>query len=474
MESDLSDYLTISASDYKNFTVNIPDLSVKDEDIDRKIMGLLTENRVSDASYDGEKMFSVPVTVADDVYIYYRGYTVDENGVETDVENASNLLGKERKLTVGGFSFVEGFEEGLIGAVPWDHHFDPQYNRFTSGAVERGDIIYITYTAFLPDGTSIYKNNERIDLSDAGTDARYGDGFSALFEGGTVEIGKKISSQIFSYGDGEAVYSDMTVNYAIRCNSKPLTIDAIFPYNYKESSLRGLAVKFDVYFNGAVIYDTPEYNEEFITDVLKLDAEKLSKYKKKSVVENHKAYLIEEIESEKQQLREFLIEEKIWEHLTECANVNKLPEDKVEEIYTDSYNRLSSEYRYFSSGYENLEEYAYLRYGYKNLSEELMAEAERLVCEKIIFFYIIREENLIPSDTEFDRLYDMLVSKELDYYVEEIYDVELAGLKTEAEREARIEEIKGEMMDYYGEEYFTELVYYEFAYDKVKSFAIIK
>ena len=66
------------------------------------------------------------------------------------------------------------------------------------------------------------------------------------------------------------------------------------------------------------------------------------------------------------------------------------------------------------------------------------------------------------------------MSEHLNYYLEEIYDDELAGLKTEAEREARIIEIKEEMMDYYGEEYFRELVYYEFAYDTVISFGKIE
>ena len=165
LESDLSEYVSISSADYKNFTVTLPDLSVKDADIERKIMGLLTANRASEAEGGGATMFRVPITVADEVYIYYRGYTVDENGVETDVENASNFLGKERKLTVGSLSFIEGFEEGLIGAVPWDHHFDPEHERLSSGTVEAGDVIYVTYAAFLPDGSAVRKTNERIDLS---------------------------------------------------------------------------------------------------------------------------------------------------------------------------------------------------------------------------------------------------------------------------------------------------------------------
>lgn len=475
LESDLSDYVSVSASDYKNFTVTLPDLSVKDSDIERKIMGLLAENRISEALNSGTKMYRVPVTVADDVYIYYRGYTVDENGVETDVENSSNFLGKEHKLTIGSLSFAEGFEEGLIGAIPWDHHFDPEHERLTEGEIKKDDVIYVSYTAFLPDGTSIYNNNERIDLKRADTDSRYGVGFTSFLLGEEVEIGKKVASKTFEYGEGSVVYSDLKVNYSLRCKNEPLTIDARFPYDYAESSLRGLPVKFDVYFSGAVIYDTPEYDESFITDTLKLNEEKLSEYEGESIVEKHRDYLKKEVESEKNTLREFLIEEKMWEHLSAVSVIKDLPRDQVEEIYAVEYKQIESEYNmYFSSYYDSLEEYAYNMYGYKNLKKDLLAEAEKTVSEKVIFYYIIREENLLPTEEEFDSLYESLVTKHLNYYLEEIYDDELASLKTEAEKEKRMAEIKEEMMDYYGEEYFRELVYYEFAYDTVLSFADIK
>jgi len=474
LESDLSDYVTISASDYKNYTVKLPDLSVKDSDLQRKIMGLLSLNRAKDPANKGAQMFRVPVTLGDDVYIYYRGYTVDENGVETEVENASNLLGSEYKLTVGSLSFIEGFEEGLVGAVPWDHHFDPEHERITSGKISGTDAVYVTYTAILPDGTSKSVANERIDLTRSDVDERYGEGFSEFLTE-EVQIGKKISSKTFSYGGGSAVYCDMTVNYAIRCKNEPLVICAQFPYDYSESSLRGLSVKFDVYFNGAVIYDTPEYNEAFVKDTLKLDLEKLSEYEGDTILERHTSKLMAELREEKQALREFLIEEKMWEHYANCSKVKKLPSDKVDEVYTQQYNQISSEYRmYFSSHYDSVEEYAYNMYGYTNLTKDLTKESEKIITEKIIFYYIIREENLVPSEAEFDALYEKLVSEHLNYYLEEIYDDELASLKTEAEREARILEIKEEMMDYYGEEYFRELVYYEFAYDTVISYGKIQ
>ena len=92
----------------------------------------------------------------------------------------------------------------------------------------------------------------------------------------------------------------------------------------------------------------------------------------------------------------------------------------------------------------------------------------------IIILKLIRKENLIPTAEQFDSLYEELVGEHLNYYLESIYDEELAAIKNDADRQARILEIKEEMMEYYGEEYFTELTYYEFAYDDVTAFANIK
>ena len=207
---------------------------------------------------------------------------------------------------------------------------------------------------------------------------------------------------------------------------------------------------------------------------MKLGDKELSKYDG-TIVEKHRAYLKDEVEAENASIREALIEDRMWEYYREHATVIKLPEDEVDEIFAEEYRQISDEYNmYFSSYYSSVEEYAYNAYGYSNLKAELLSEAEIIITEKIIFYYIIREENLVPTDDKFDELYDKLVTNHLNYFLTDIYDDELASLKTEAEREARILEIKEEMMDYYGDEYFTELVYYEYAYDTVKAFATIK
>ena len=103
----------------------------------------------------------------------------------------------------------------------------------------------------------------------------------------------------------------------------------------------------------------------------------------------------------------------------------------------------------------------------------MQSEAESIVLEKLIFYYIIREEGLIPSNADFKATYEKFIGEHLDYYVSYIYAEELAKITDESEKAKRIEEIKGEMMDYYGEDYFRELVYYDYAYDDIISYAKI-
>lgn len=485
MKDDLSKYIEILESDYKNYTLELYFDEVTDKDVERKIMALLYQNRDKAPQYNGGNVTNLPITVGDKVHFYYRGYTVDENGRETDVKNASNLLGTISTLEIGSLSFIPGFEESLIGINPKDY---TQFELETGGYVQPGDVIYLSYSAMLPNGKTVQKVSERIDLSLDTLDSVYGLGFKEYFEGvknpdgkvGTQkEIGKKISESVtFAYDGGSAVYFDMTVTHATRCEQNPLTIDAHFPADYQEKSLRGLDVKFDVYVKYINVYNTPEYNEKFITDTLKITAEELSSYEGVNLVEKHRTYLKAQAVLENEEVKRTLTEEAMWEYYHSKVKVKKLPETDVNEVYKDYYNEVLSTYEaYYSSAYDSVDKFAKDYFGLasgESWIEHITKKAEKVIVEKLIFYYIIREEQLVPSEEEFDSLYNGAVEEYLGYYADNIYKSELEALKTEEERQKRLAEIKDEMLDYYGEEYFAEIVYYDYALDDIISFATIK
>ena len=91
-KDNLGKYISISEDRYKNYV--LPEIAlekVSEEGLQRKINKLLTSNKNKEALYDGAYVTNLPMTLGDIAYIWYRGYTVDENGVETDFAGGTNF-----------------------------------------------------------------------------------------------------------------------------------------------------------------------------------------------------------------------------------------------------------------------------------------------------------------------------------------------------------------------------------------------
>ena len=462
---NLSMYISLSEKDYKGYTLEVLYDELRVSDVDRKIMALRYQKR-GGALHNGGNVINLnlPIDAGDTVKIYYRGYTLDEEGRENAFDGGCNFSGTPYSLGIGSLGFIPGFEESLMGVKPNDYS---RLNLKRSGKVEAGDVIYLSYKAMLPDGTSVSAKSERIDLSQSDVDAVYGTGFSKYFIGAV--IGNKMSQNVtFDKDGGSAVYFDMTVEYATVGKDNPLTIEAYFPANYQEPTLRGTTVLFDVYFEEVIVYDTPEYNAEFITQTLKVTEDSLASYDGADVVEKHRNMLKAEIEKEYQKSKKEAVEEAAWAHLHEVVKIKRLPKNQVDDVYYEYYEEIESMYKSYAQYYSSVDEFAaaYLKItDGTDWKEYIRTRAEGVVTEKLIFYYIIREENLLPTDAEYEARYNENVKEYLDYYTGGIYKDELDKIENEADREKRIAEIKAEMMNYYGEEYFVEMVYYDYSLD---------
>lgn len=481
MNDDLSKYITISKDDYSNIEVSGPFTEYTEEQLEQHIQELLAQNKSETPLYDGLGTKNVAVTLGDVVSIYFRGYTVDENGKQVEFAGNHNFTSEyPTKLEIGTglviddsttkTYFIPGFDTALIGAVPSD--YEP-FKKITEGNVEFGDVIYLTYTAFYPDNSGTYKKvtSERIDLLDENIDAKYGEGFTSFLLGTVDEpqvIGEKLPSKTFPYGDGSAGYSDMKIEFATRCERDPYTIDVTFPVNYKTKELRGVDAKFEVYINTAIIYDTPEFNEEFITETLKITADDLADYEGENTVEKYKNLLRKELRDVADGTNDDVIIDALWERFLDKVVVHELPKATVEEYYQSYYNEISAIYSQYSTTYSSIDECAVAQLGLSTGADwraVLREQAEQVTLEKVIFYYIIRDAGLVPSDEEFEKLYNDIVQDHLDYYVESHAD-ELKDLEGDA-YDAEVAVIKREMMAYYGEDYFTENVYYNYGTEKM-------
>lgn len=464
-EENLSKYISISEEDYKGYTLEVLYDEMRDSDLDRKIMSLRYAKR-KEPLYDGGNVLNLNLQIdaGDTVKIYYRGYTIDESGNQNGINGACNFSSSTpHSLGIGSLGFIPGFEESLIGVKP------NSYARLgikKTGEISDGDVVYLTYNAMLPDGKSISSTAERIDLS-SDVDSKYGVGFKDFLL--SAKIGQKVTqSKTFAMGVGTAVYFDMSVVYATSGESEPLTISTYFPSDYQEESLRGKTVLFDVYFEEVIAYDTPEYDEAFITELLGISEADLSEYEGEGIVEKHKNMLKAEIISEYDESKNAAVEKMIWEHLHDKVNVKKLPKKQVEKVYNEYYVEIQSAYNnYYSSFYSTVDEFAtaYLKItDGTSWKSYIQAQAENIVTEKLIFYYIIREEGFVPSFDEYEAQYNKILEEYINYYTENIYKDELNAIKDAAEKEKRIAQIKAEMIEYYGEDYFSEIVYYEFSF----------
>ena len=82
------------------------------------------------------------------------------------------------------------------------------------------------------------------------------------------------------------------------------------------------------------------------------------------------------------------------------------------------------------------------------------------------FYYIIREENLFPSDAEYSYRYINMLEEYVEIY-KDSYSEELDKCETEEEEKKVIEGIKEDILSYYGQSYFEDAINYEYMIEKL-------
>lgn len=481
LKADLTKYITISKEDYKNIDLNIPLEDTSDEAVRAKvetaINSSLTDYKTLNEEDKGAFNPSRPLSLGDTVDIFYRGYTVDENGRQKDFDGGSNISGVSlTTLEVGtgktidpstgkaAGSFIPGFAEQLVGIVP------EKYSRIfkiRNSSVEAGDVVYISYTV-IGESNNETVTDKRIDLSLSYIDEIYGEGFSAYLIG--KKIGENIGNKTFKKaGQTDVAYSDMKISFVTRgTENKPVTIKVRFPADYSEESLRGVETYFDIFIDSACCYDVPSLDDKFVTEKLKVRAESLASYPGATLAEKYKAKLIADTKEELEDSNVQLLSNQMWSYLMSKVTVKRLPKKTLEKYYDAYYSRIKSLYEsgYYSEQYSTLDELAiaYLNETYgmglsggANWKQSISELAEWDVTQALVFYYIIREENMLPTDEEYQNIHDIIYNDMLEYYIdsnsEKLHSLDSAAYQKE------LEVLKSEIDDAYGEEYFKEEIY---------------
>lgn len=482
LKADLTKYIEISAEDYKGIDLDIPlddtsDAAVQ-KIVDRKINMLLTNYKTLNEELNGAYDKARPLSLGDTVYIYYRGYTIDENGRQKDFDGSSNIPGEMTVLEVGtgkiidestgssSGSFIPGFGESLIGIVPGEYSV---VDKIRQSDVQAGDVVYLTYSVIGEDGNSELIENERIDLGLSYIDELYGDGFSSYL------IGKKIGETLDPLTvrktghSTDTVYSDMQVSFVTRGTEKtPVTIQVRFPANYGEESLRGVDAYFDIFIDSACCYDVPVFDDTLLTETVKVRASDYSSYSGSTLAERYKAKVFADTKEETEDTNTQLLTNRMWDHIMSKVKIIKLPSKTLESYYDSYYSRIQSLYNsgYYSDYYDSLDSLAiaYLNETYSmGLSSgsdwrgAIQELAEWDLTQNLVFYYIIREENMLPTDEEYASIRELLYNDILDYYIESNSE-QFSALDDDAYK-TELEVLKSEIDDYYDEDYFEEEVY---------------
>lgn len=478
LSADLSKYIYISSEDYKNYPVDIPLLSVGEDDVLREINKLLVKNKDKNALFGGASVRPLNYTIklGDVVNIWYRGYSVDENGVKTEIPGADNFKsGKAEALEIGSGKFIDGFEEALIGKTL----HEKSLKTVASGKVEPGDIIYISYSAFLADGTPTTVSDVVIDTADTvAVNKKYGNGFAEFFIGKMIGDKKGTTEAFRIEGDNiDTLYYDIKVTSAVRAEGEPHIINVVFPADYGDKNLRGTEATFEVYASTAVLYNKlPEWNDTFVTETLKETSESLSAYEGETLTEKYENKIRHELENRSEEINKELIEEEMWEHYFSKLEIKKLPKWELDKAYSERLAELSEYYTFYGMGFESFDAFMRNYLGLsaeENWSDYIRAEAEVSVAKDLVFFYIIRNESLLPDSAEYDRLYAKIKGECFERF-KQLYKTDIEACKTDEEKAAKLLEVEEKCYEHYGERYFREQACYEYAYDFLIEFANVK
>lgn len=353
---------------------------------------------------------------------YYKNYTVtiDSDRVALDVENKiiQELCKQKSKESVKG-----------------------------DGVISVGDVAHIYYKGYyMKDGEPYY------------------------FDGGcNMDSGKPHALEIGSGGFIPGFeYNLIGKNPADYTKDNPIVVETFFPENYSSAELRGKTAYFIVEVEELVEYDAPSLDVTFITETLKLSAETLEEYEGEGIVQKYRSYLKEQIAVEKGLDTDTLVLQAFWKSVMAGAVVKKYPEKQVEEAYDSLVAELEYYYDYYSSYYK-YDDFMCLYIGLDVGSDwkaELKNMAKDQVKQQLIFYRIMNQEGLKPTDEEYNKLFD-------EYLVSALADQGIVAEKYDTEEEylTAKSNFKKQMLESRGEEYFKTMIYYQVTVEKIIEYA---
>ena len=483
LTSDLSAYINMPVDKYKGFSLKVDIASPHAIDVDVAILKALYAERSKTAGEAYTYPQGVSITAGDEVAIYYRGYLLDEDGNEVFSPNMCNYTSDTPgTLGIGSGQFVPGFELSLVGKNPADYG---QLTRVKDGRPTDDSCVYISYTRTL-DGVSESVNVYRVDMS-GDVDAILGEGAKTLLLGAAVGDKLKLETTL---GGKSCVYSALTVQL-VTYEADPIKVECYFSAEYPTVELRNVTAYFDVFVTSVTTYDTPEFDDEFVSDLIeagtaKITREELEAYPGETLADKYRSYAKSVLDASYDEEYIAEVSQAIWQYYTSdgIAEMKGYPKALVKGYYEQYLSEMQAEfdsyggmiYDQYTGGYKTcatLSEFCTIYFGRTDWREYLVDFAKSILKERIILYYIIREEGLVLDQAELDAATAEMRESYISDYMQRYLDYvgKTREDYTDEEYAALLAANTKDLMDYYGAEYFVESVYYEHAMKTIITFA---
>lgn len=453
---DMSKIVSLSRSDYEKITVESNIELPNQRDVDNKVIQLLYANKASKASKnDGD---SIPtVRVGDTVGMFYRGYYIDD-GARVYFDGGCNLSSSAATLGIGSGRFIIGFELGLIGKSAADH---VSLEDMKEGSVSAGDIVSVSYELTCEGKTEKMKN-VIVDLSQQ---SELGDGFYEYLIGSAVSE-QRTDSYTYTDGDGkQCVIGSLTVDRLFRATRTSdgeqlpvLTVEAYFDHSYSSEELACKTAYFEVYITSCVHYETPSFDDSFITETLGVNADDLADFDGENLTEKYRAKILSDLNEEYESELDSLIMNEVVEHCFKKAQIIALPEAAVDDQYYAIYTEIKSMSEQYSMIYPTLDDFAVAYLGLESGADwrsKAREYAEDAVARQAAFYLVGQTEGFIPEGEELDRLAGELYCAELNSFLE-YYGIVRANYKTDEAYNSAIATYTEYFESYYDMSYFRE------------------
>lgn len=488
LNDDLSQYVKLDRDDYYGAMLEISIPEVSEHEVYTDILKTLASKK-GDVLNDGNYQYSLPIKAGDKAFIWYRGYELDENGNKIDISGTCNMFDNEAtELVIGGGTMVPGFELQLLNMIP-NLPDDPGVSddglkKYTEGEIGEDDLVFIEATYAVESEDFYEKAKLVIDLSDTSLDEKWGvdkDGKGIKDYILSIGLGNSVDATVdsskikeFTNATDEITFIKTSVLFSTRCEVEPKQIKVTFPYDYDTEEFRNREVIFDIYLTRTLHYESAELDDEFITEVLKISSETLDKYEGNSLTDKYINGLWAEKEEERRAEVQIAAEEKFWETMKKRAVFTSLPEAEVQAGFDRYYYMLEMQYiEQFRDSYENVESFIAANFELSSVDQwrpYLRSLVEEEVKEKIIFFYIMRQENLTPTEEQFNSEYrEILESEYYNYYGKSREDYG----SDEAYDEV-IERYEKSVIEEYGYDVYFQAAYYNLRVNDILNLFEIK